>query len=218
VKRTRIRLNLKNLENQMPSLFKLPALAYGLLNNPGLTNGSICRRVNMSTSWIHEMDRQGLTPLDRAFKSGHMAVAEMMMGQEFLDQSANLNGATPLHRAALTGLTEAVEALLESGVDPMERDLQGEIPLHKAVRQGHIAVVELLLHDSDVNAVSDDGMSSLHWACLTGNMEVAHMLLTHEADPFLRDECLDGLTSMEIAGAMGFPELEQMLEERVVLV
>lgn len=172
----------------------------------------------MSGQWMHAMDAQGLTPLDRAFDMGHMAVPEMILRQELLDQSENLKGSTPLHRAAALGLTEAVRSLLGYGGKPMDRDFQGETALHKAVRQGHKAIALLLIERCDVNTASSDGMTPLHWACLNGNQEMVELLLAHQADPWLRNECLDGLTPVDLATAMKYKELVRVLGARPTLV
>ena len=172
----------------------------------------------MSGQWLHMMDAQGLTPLDRAFDSGHMAVAEMMLRQELMDQSESLKGSTPLHRAAALGLTEAVRSLLNFGGQPMSRDFQGETALHKAVRQGHKAVATLLVDRCDVNAKSSDGMTALHWACLNGNQELVEPLLARQADPCLRNDYLDGLTPVDMAVSMKYRDLVETLGARPSLV
>jgi uncharacterized protein len=167
--------------------------------------------------WLHTMDSEGLTPLDRAFNSGHMAIAEMMLRQEKSDQSESLKGSTPLHRAAYLGLTEAVKSLLRcGGTVANTRDYQGELPLHKAVRQGHSEVVSLLLSRSDVNAQNNEGMTPLHWACLTGRTEIARLLLTHDGDSNLRNEVIDGLSPAELAAGMGYDDLVSFLGAREV--
>jgi cytohesin len=164
------------------------------------------------------MDAQGLTPLDRAFNSGHMALAEMMLRREKADQSEGLRHSTPLHRAAYLGLHEAVKSLLSYGTDPVVCDQQRETPLHKAARQGHLDVATTLAPLSDVNTASADGMTPLHWACVTGNAEMVNLLLQHGADPDLRNEALDGLTPLDLADSMGYQHLMKLLRREEVLV
>ena len=81
-----------------------------LLGGLGLMDKKPKEIAPMSGQWLHMMDAQGLTPLDRAFNSGHMALAELMLRQERLDSSEALKGSTPLHRAAALGLNEAVQS------------------------------------------------------------------------------------------------------------
>lgn len=172
----------------------------------------------MNKQWIQTMDAHGVTPLDRAFKSGHMALADMILRQEREDQRENLQGSSPLHRAAALGLVEAVKSLLSYSTKGLAEDCQGEMPLHKAARYGHKAVVEILAYISDVNRVSADGMTPMHWACVSGNAEVVRILLDNNADPWIRNEVLDGLSAVDIAEAMGYSEIVRMLGAREAMV
>ncbi len=168
----------------------------------------------MHEKWLHQMDPEGRTPLDRAFDSGHMALAELMLRQEKDDQSESLAQSTPLHRAACLGLGDAVRSLMQYGADPTAADAQGETPLHKAVRLGHEPTVWLLVARSDVNARSNQGMTPLHWACATGNVELASVLTRYGADPHLKNDAIDGLSPMDMALEMGYDELAEVMQAR----
>jgi len=170
----------------------------------------------MNGSWLYMMDGHGLTPLDRAFASGHMSIAELMLRQEKEDQTEALNGSTPLHRAAYLGLTEAVQSLLTYGADPNALDRQGETALQKAVRKGHTAVVKLLSSRSDVNVASHVGMTPLHWACATGRLEMVQLLRSCGADTTVPDEYIDGLNPVDLAGLMGYSELTSYFQSKEV--
>jgi len=91
----------------------------------------------MGSEWLHTLDAEGRTPLDRAYKGGHPALAEMMLRQEKADLALALSSETPLHRAAYLGLASAVKSLITYGATDEAVDEFGETPLHKAVRQGH---------------------------------------------------------------------------------
>lgn len=172
----------------------------------------------MANNWLHTMDGHGLTPLDRAFASGHMSIAELLLRQEKEDQSEALKGSTPLHRAAYLGLTEAVQSLMTYGADPAALDRQGETALHKAVRKGHVAVVKLLIDRTDINAASHIGMTPLHWAVATGNLELVKILLVRGADATVPDEYIDGLSATTLASRMGYKELDSYFHAREVYV
>jgi ankyrin repeat protein len=161
----------------------------------------------MSGEWLYKMDGHGHTPLDRAFNSGHMALAEIMLQQHKEDQNAADSGDTPMHRAAHLGLSEAVKSLLQYGADPSARDRHGETTLHKAVREGCERIVEMLVDRCDVNARCNLGMTPLHWACLNGHAGIVRLLLSHGADPNLANDTVDGLTPTEIAGIMEYDEV-----------
>lgn len=161
----------------------------------------------MKALWLHTLDESGKTPLDRAFGSGHMALAEMMLRQVRDDENGLERKTPPMHRAAYLGLTEAVQSLLRIGTDPSQLDDLSETPLHKAVREGHTKTVEALLETCNVNAESNMGMTPLHWACVTGNVEIVELLLKHGADPNKRDECIDGMTASDMAVSLGYTEI-----------
>lgn len=161
----------------------------------------------MKSDWMHMMDDDGRTPLDRAFGSGHMVLAEMMLRQDKYDQNEALNGCTPLHRAAYLGLTAAVRSLLTYGANAIAADEQGELAIHKAARQGHVETVRLLAEHSNINAVNAEGMTPLLWASLTGRDDVMQVLIDHGADLNHRNESLDGLNAMELAELMGYREI-----------
>ncbi|MBI1320278.1 MAG: hypothetical protein GC168_15230 [Candidatus Hydrogenedens sp.] len=166
----------------------------------------------MGTEWMHTLDIDGRTPLDRAYASGHPVMADLMLRQEKEDQNLALSGASALHRAAYLGLSGAVKSLLTYGAAEEQRDEQGETPLHKAARRGHADTVEILVRISDVNAISNDGLTPLHWAAISGRADVARLLVQHGADQHLRNESMDGLSPLDIARAMGFAECEEVLE------
>jgi len=165
----------------------------------------------MKAVWLHALDDNGKTPLDRAFGSGHMALAEMMLRQVKDDERELETKSPPMHRAAYLGLTDAVQSLLRIGSDPTQVDSLNETPLHKAVREGHAGTVAALLESCNVNAEGSMGMTPLHWACVTGNREIAELLLTRGADPHKRDECLDGLTAADMADSLGYTEISELI-------
>tara|TARA_R110001592_G_scaffold66181_6_gene203022 strand:+ start:166 stop:684 length:519 start_codon:yes stop_codon:yes gene_type:complete len=165
----------------------------------------------MKAVWLHTLDDSGKTPLDRAFGSGHMALAEMMLRQVRDDEKVMDTKAPPMHRAAYLGLTEAIHSLLRIGTDPSQLDDLCETPLHKAVREGHIDTVIALLDTCDVNAESNIGMTPLQWACVTGNREIVELLLTYGADPNKRDECIDGMTAADMALSLGYTEITELI-------
>lgn len=172
----------------------------------------------MVAEWMHTIDEAGCTPLDRAYQSRHMAIAEMMLRLEHEGTESNVRSMTPLHRAALLGLTDAVRSLVRYGADVNARDPLGETPLHKAAREGHVAVVRELGAAADANVKSNMGMTPLHWACLTGRCEIAAILLAYGADPGIHNDALDGLTPVELAVLMGHGDLAARLEAPEKLV
>ena len=168
----------------------------------------------MIGEWMHAMDESGLTPLDRAFRSNHLEVAELMLRMDKENREGATDCWTPLHRAAMLGLSAAVRSLVQYGSDPATRDEQGETPLHKAAREGHVETVAILADVTDVNLVNNLGMAPLHWAALAGRTDVARVLLDHGADPAMHNEVLDGLSPALLADVMGYEELASYLVSR----
>lgn len=163
----------------------------------------------MALEWLHMMDTEGRTPLDRAMNSGHRAIAEMLLRQEKEDE-AEADG-TLMHRAAKLGLTAAVHKQMSYGFDAMRADNNGDTPLHLAVREGNIETVRVLLDASDVNQPNNQGLTPLHWASLRGDEELCTMLLEYGADPDIRDEHLDGLSPIHVAKVMEYQEVSEAL-------
>lgn len=164
----------------------------------------------MALEWLHTMDEEGRTPLDRAMNSGHRAIAEMLLQQE-KEQADPASEGTPMHRAARLGLTAAVQSLISYGFDAMRVDRNGDTPLHLAVREGHLETARALLDASDVNARNNHGLSPLHWATLRGDRAMCAMLLEYGADPNMRDEHLDGLSPIHVARVMDYNGLSEAL-------
>lgn len=167
----------------------------------------------MGGEWLHTLDGEGMTPLDWAYKSGHPVVAEMMLRREKRDQSEALGGSSPLHRAAYLGLSQAVRSLITYGANEDAVDEDGETPMHKAVREGHLATAEVLVRIGDVNALSNEGMTPLHWACLTGREEIVALLLAHGADQRMTSDMLDQLTPADMAHIMSHEEVMACLDQ-----
>ncbi|MBP8131058.1 MAG: ankyrin repeat domain-containing protein [Candidatus Hydrogenedentes bacterium] len=172
----------------------------------------------MVAEWMHTIDDAGRTPLDRAYQSQHMALAEMMLSLAHEGSECGVGSMTPLHRAALFGLTDAVRSLVRYGADVNAEDALGETPLHKAAREGHADAVRDLSAAANVNIQSNMGMTPLHWAALTGRGEVAAILLACGADPGMHNEVLNGLTPVDLAELMGHEELAARLGAREKLV
>ena len=81
-----------------------------------------------------------------------------------------------LHEAAYAGNLETVEDCLERGLNPGEPDPEwgGKSPLHIASSRGYRkCVLVLLAAGADVNAASETGWTSGHFACETGQVRSA---------------------------------------------
>ena len=90
--------------------------------------------------------------------------------------------ADPIHDAAKTGSLAGVQAELDKGVDANVVDLgfYNLTPLHWAISKG---VAELLISEgADVNAITLEGSTPLHFAAWNGYKEIAELLIDNGAD------------------------------------
>ena len=119
------------------------------------------------------------TPLERASRSGMMAVAELMLRQDEDDQEQGERVFPTPHSLAFWGDAEKLERVLANGADADEADEMGETPLLRAVRRGHIDCVRVLLeHGVNVDGTNSLGLSSLHWVAMNGRHDLAELLLS----------------------------------------
>lgn len=167
----------------------------------------------MESTWIFSMDEECRTPLDRASQSEHMALTELLLRQEATDSLASLEGSSVTHIAAYLGLHEAIVSLINEGGNINIADQFGETPLHKAAKHGHYEAAKLLIDNgANVNVVNHLGLTPLHWVALNGQALIAELLVSAGADPNLANECLDGLTPLQLAKIMGYESVAQILE------
>jgi ankyrin repeat protein len=170
----------------------------------------------MSSKWLHTVDEQCKTPLERAIRSNHMALTELLLRQEAEDGLTSYEGSSLLHKASALGLHEAVKRLMLDRADPNQLDKYGETPLHRAARHGHLETAKVLIeYGANVNAKNVFGLSPLHWVALNGHLPLAEVLMHAGADPNASDEYLDDLTPLTLASIMGYEELAECMESPI---
>lgn len=99
--------------------------------------------------------------------------------------SFNYKGFTPLHVAAVYGQTDILKLLIEYGADVnLMTTLKQYTALHLAVQNNMNEVIDVLLNSKkcDLNKQDCCGNSSLHYACLMGDVSIISSLLKHGAD------------------------------------
>ncbi len=150
----------------------------------------------------------GATPLDASIYGGHMHIFDYL-----LQQGADVNAfgyemGTMLMGAANQGEVEMVSKLLDKGADPnLASPITGETPLHAAAAKGFakgtLSCLKLLLKaGADPNIKAKSGIATptyyrdinvvgetpLHLAAAYGSKEMIEVLLSHGADPALKDD------------------------------
>lgn len=139
----------------------------------------------------HDID--GRTPhqwtaLMLACEKGHTDVVNILL-ERILDLDAkNCDGRTALHIAVLEGHVKVVEALLKRKfIDADLRDNKGRTAFLTAALRGHTEIVRLLIKKGvDVNQVSRNGWTALHFAAEKDKFEVVTLLFNKGASPTAR--------------------------------
>lgn len=133
-------------------------------------------------------DRNGLTALLLAARSGHRGVVEKLLTSGAHFESRGGSGKTPLMWAAEMGHEEVVKLLLKAGADPRAVGSANQTPLISAAENGHTEVVGLLLNSGSAFDIQDGGgQTPLLWAAEKGHASTVEMLLRARADPETRD-------------------------------
>jgi len=114
---------------------------------------------------------------------------------------------------------QAVVDKYQSYIDYAELDLSDinrqfcpddDTLIHLVVRVGTLEEIKLLMKSgAKVNAPGDLGYTPLHYAALSGRMDMAELLLTFGADALIRDEYGD--IPADVARSMGYTEVFDLL-------
>ena len=147
---------------------------------------------------VHLTDTEGRTPLhwvcQQASEKTIRYVEPLMLRGANPDARDNA-GRTPLHYAALIPAISFGKATLLSSerrrdteTDPVEADIQQTVTL----------IERLLALGADVSFQDMDGQSALHYAALTGSIEIVRCLLEHGSPVGQRD--LLGRTPLHLFG------------------
>ncbi|XP_065902087.1 mucolipin-3-like [Dysidea avara] len=180
--------------------------------------------------------KDGRKPLHFAAEYGHTQVVEILIKSEADVNAADKNDETPLHYATENGHAEVVEMLLKSKADVSAVKKNGWTALHVAAHNGYSQVVETLLHFKtdknttplqvvqnshdqviqmgtivgvDVNVITRDGWTPLHFAAQNGNAHVVGMLIKSEAN--VNATTKDKQTPLHRAALCGHVEVVEVL-------
>uniref|UniRef100_A0A8C9QMF8 Espin like n=1 Tax=Spermophilus dauricus TaxID=99837 RepID=A0A8C9QMF8_SPEDA len=169
--------------------------------------------VAVHRSSVNHRTRSGASPLYLACQEGHLHLAQFLVKDCGADVHLRaLDGMSALHAAAARGHYSLVVWLVTfTDISLTTRDNEGATALHFAARGGHTPILDrLLLMGAPITRDSWGG-TPLHDAAENGQMECCQTLLSHRADPSLRDE--DGYTAADLAEYHGHQDCAQYLRE-----
>lgn len=204
-------LNVKNGTRDIAKLVVAKVPEVNVKDNQGKTLLHVTNSTEMAEALItagadvNANDKQGNTPLDRAFEVIHSSSLppqlplqeQLEPPQEQIDlaklliakgaRSTKVNtkdkeGRTLLHK---TNSLQVAELLIAAGVDVNAKDKGGHTPL---LLQRSKDIAELLIAEgADVKAKSNAGVTRLHWAADTSNKEMVELLIAKGADVNAKD-------------------------------
>lgn len=135
---------------------------------------------------IFAIDAKGRTALDWAIARAQLENIRLLITSGSKLNSMDLIGRTPLHTAIQSHNIEIFRMVIEAGAEPnpqIPEGLRRGTPLTSASMYKHTEMVKLLInHKAKIDAKNPEGLTSLHWAVLTQNIECAEVLLEHGAD------------------------------------
>ncbi len=142
------------------------------------------RRLIDAGACVDAANRYGVTPLALAATNGSAPLVEALLAAGADAETASPGGDTPLMIAARTGRVDVLRLLLDAGaaVDPTET-WKGQTALMWAAAAGHAEAVQTLVAaGADVEARSNDRLTSLLFAVREGQTDAVHELLRAGAD------------------------------------
>lgn len=165
---------------------------------------------------INISDRAGRTALHHAANNGHKEMVQFL-----LEKGANINSfdkqdRRAIHWSAYKGHTNVTQILMNFGAEISCKDKKQFTPLHcAALLTNNATGLKLLLEmGADIEAITLDGSTAMHLACLNRCVSNIEELINHKAN--LNAQNNKGLTalhycSMILHGEVG---LDLLLNER----
>lgn len=155
---------------------------------------------------------EGNTPLHLAVEQGNQFLAEKLLSAGADPNRVNKKGVPPLY-LAVEHNSPLVSTLLQFGAVPNDKDCPEGGYLFCAARSGCVTMLkELILRLEDINRLSQQEVSALHYAVYGGHVDTARLLLQHGANVNSRDG--RGLTPLHRAARCGPAELIDLLVDQ----
>jgi len=144
---------------------------------------------------------RGITPLMMAASSSGREAMEVL--KEMYERNVDLNvtdnhGWNAMHHACRNGKTEAVRYLIQMSGEIMKKTNDDKTVLILATMEGKVDLLKDLIKDRGVEKTVTDkdslGASALHYAMKNGSLEVAKILIEHNARVNAKD--VDAMTPL----------------------
>ena len=148
------------------------------------------------------------TALHFAASDGRLEVARALLEHKADVNALNKDGLTPLHRTFKRARGDIVWLLLNHGADAKGHDESGNTLLHLAALTGDLELARISLERiaDTINSQNDDELTALLLALKRENLDVARLLLDHNADVNVRDK--RGNTPLHVAVSTGNGHLD----------
>ena len=186
---------------------------------------------------VNAVNRLGASPLYLAAKSGNANLIELLLEANANPNVAMPMGETPIMTAARSGTVQGVQLLVEAGADVnVAEQSREQTALMWATAQGHVEVAHLLIDaGADLEARSKlrsrlmfadasnggqfdqgimeqlGGYTALLFAARSGDIEMARLFLSHEAD--IEAVAGNRTSPLVVATHSGHGDLTQLLLE-----
>ena len=162
-----------------------------------------------------------LSPLLRAVQSNNIVIVQLLLAHGANPEAADKKGRTALMTAAWKNHWHVLSLLLGRGANVNAKDHRGRNVLHnlaadKRMDWGNEVIQLLLKQDIHIDGAEGQDIlrrSVLHWACATGKLRLAEMLLTrpHGAKANVNAVEIRDKTSLHIAAAHDRNDIVEML-------
>jgi hypothetical protein len=144
-----------------------------------LANGATTRRPGL------DLSPDSRFVIHRAIELGNGELVPLLLAAERISSGLDDKAMSPLMKAAAVGFIEAMQLLIDKEHDVNYVTEAGDCALRVACIAIKPKAVQLLLNSgANPNITGVLGQSGIHWAAMSGSLEILNMVLEKGADPF----------------------------------